>query len=107
VGFLILSTYLLKVNQKGENMAYLIVKRKEDNVVEWIGESEYCTWKDVAGADPVTHFTIDEADNTWGLPSDGFDLAGREKITYDGNLPEGFSAGTSTLTGTEGSYTWG
>ena len=53
-------------------MAYLIVRRKDDNIVEWAGNDEYATWQDVAG-DPVTHFTIAEADNSWGLPSDGFD----------------------------------
>jgi len=86
-------------------MAYLIVRRKDDNIVEWAGNDEYATWQDVAG-DPVTHFTIAEADNTWGLPSDGFDYGGRDKITYDGDLPDGFEAGVNVLNGSEGSYSW-
>ena len=85
-------------------MAYLIVRRKDENIVEWAGNDEYATWQDVAG-DPVTHFTIAEADNSWGLPSDGFDYGGRDKITID-TLPEGFEAGTSVLNGSEGSYSW-
>ena len=70
-------------------MAYLIVRRKDDNIVEWIGHDSEGTWQDVAnGEDPATHFTIAEAEAEWGLPENGFDYGGRDKITYDGNLPD-------------------
>ena len=58
------------------------------------------------GEDPATHFTIAEAEAEWGLPENGFDYGGRDKITYDGNLPDGFEAGVSVLNGSEGSYSW-
>lgn len=88
-------------------MAYLIVRRKDDNIVEWIGHDSEGTWQDVAnGEDPATHFTIAEAEAEWGLPENGFDYGGRDKITYDGNLPDGFEAGVSVLNGSEGSYSW-
>ena len=49
-------------------MAYLIVRRKDDNIVEWIGNDEYGTWQDVEnGEDPVTHFTIAEAEAFMGI----------------------------------------
>ena len=50
---------------------------------------------------------LSEANEDWGLPINGFDYGGREKITYDGDLPDGFECGVTTLTGTEGNYTWG
>ena len=89
-------------------MAKLIVKRIDDNIVEWIGDDSYCTWEDKDnGGEAATHFTIAEANEDWGLPVNGFDYGGREKITYNGDLPDGFECGVTTLTGTEGSYTWG
>lgn len=88
-------------------MASLLVRRKDDNIIEWIGDDSYCTWQDVDnGGEAATHFTIAEATAEWGLPADGFDYGGRDKITYTGDLPENFESGANVLNGDEGNYTW-
>ena len=63
-------------------MAYNLVRRKEDNVVEWFGHGY--TWVDKDnGGEAATHFTISEETAEMNLPSDGWDYIGRDKITMD------------------------
>jgi len=83
-------------------MAELVVRRKDDFVVEYIGGNG--AFVD-AGEE---HFTIDVADETWGLPNPGWDKENREAITLE-EVPagfDGFNSGTSKLLGTEGNYSW-
>jgi hypothetical protein len=86
-------------------MAYNLVRRKEDNVVEWFGHNY--TWVDKDnGDDAATHFTISEEVPAMGLPTNGFDYIGRDKITLDdANVPDDKEPG-AVLNGTDGNYTW-
>lgn len=83
-------------------MAELVVRRKDDFVVEYMGGNGAFV---AAGDD---HFTIDVADSSWGLPNPGWDNLNRDAISLD-SLPagfDGFVVGTSKLLGTDGNYTW-
>ena len=86
-------------------MAYNLVRRKEDNVVEWFGHGY--TWVDKDnGGEAATHFTIAEETAEMQLPTDGWDYIGRDKITMDdADVPEDKEAG-AILNGSDGNYTW-
>ena len=55
-------------------MAYNLVRRKEDNVVEWFGHN--FTWVDKDnGGEPATNFTIAEETAEMMLPEAGFEYS--------------------------------
>jgi hypothetical protein len=86
-------------------MAYNLVRRKEDNVVEWFGHN--FTWVDKDnGGEPATNFTIAEETVEMKLPEAGFEYSSRDKITMDdADVPDDKEAG-AILNGSEGSYSW-
>ena len=86
-------------------MAYNLVRRKEDNVVEWFGHN--FTWVDKDnGGEPATNFTIAEETAEMMLPDAGFEYSSRDKITMDdADVPDDKEAG-AILNGSEGSYSW-
>tara|TARA_B100000925_G_C21630394_1_gene312775 strand:- start:11 stop:274 length:264 start_codon:yes stop_codon:yes gene_type:complete len=86
-------------------MAYNLVRRKEDNVVEWFGHN--FTWVDKDnGGEAATHFTIAEETAEMKLPEAGFEYSSRDKITMDdADVPDDKEAG-AILNGSEGSYSW-
>ena len=80
-------------------MAELVVRRKSDNVVEYV-----CGIGSFVDADSE-HFTIDLAEDSWGLPQPGWPKSEMEGISLD-SIPDGFNAGSSVLNGSDGNYTW-
>lgn len=86
-------------------MAQNLVRRREDNVVEWFGSG--FTFVDVDnGGEPATNFTIVEASASMQLPENGWDYIGREPIVMeDEDVPDTVEAG-AVLNGESGSYTW-
>jgi|TARA_B110000977_G_scaffold53542_1_gene72818 hypothetical protein len=82
-------------------MADLLVRRKEDFVIEWSRCAEEGSFT-AAGDD---HFTVDNATSDWGLPNPGWDNLSREGIAGE-TAPDGYQPGVSKLLGTAGNYTW-
>jgi hypothetical protein len=74
-GFLFLNKYLYKVNQnKGENMAIQVVKQIADNVVVYVNGGT------IVDSSTENHFTFQEAVESWGIDSDGWD---KSKFTHE------------------------